>query len=123
MNVGIAIRKVLKVIRMFEKEVTLIGEDGLILDKGKPIKNTSENTVRMAIMTFNSASMIPSDTFNSNSYFEDKKEAYYIITDENINICTNMKVITDDVVYRINKIEENYNSFLRMELVIDDKRN
>ena len=44
MKVGVAIRKVLKVIRMFEKEVTLIGEDGLILDKGKPIKNTSENT-------------------------------------------------------------------------------
>ena len=74
-------------------------------------------------MTFNSAFMIPNDTFNSNSYFEDKKEAYYIITDENLNICTNMKVISDDVVYRINKIEENYNSFLRMELVIDDKRN
>ena len=121
----IRMKKITKVIRLFEEDVKLLLEDrNLKLDtKGRPIKQNNEKTVKMAFMTFRNRYNVPETINNPGSILTNKKECYYILKDsDDFKITENMKVIRKNEIYRINAIEENYGIFLRMELDIDDKR-
>ncbi len=119
MNFNVAKRRILKVIRKFEKNVILFDESDVNIINGKPIKTKTEKIIKMAVMSFDN--QLPNDTYNSTSVIDDKKEAYYRLS-QGHKISQNMLVKVDEVIYRINKIEENYKSFIRMELIINDKR-
>lgn len=119
MNFNVAKRMILKVIRKFERDVTLYVEGNTAIINGKPTKTKTEQTIKMAVMTFDNK--IPNDTYNETSIIDDKKEAYYRVS-QGYKLSQNMLVKVDDVIYKINKIEEDYKSFLRMELIINDKR-
>lgn len=119
-----AIKKVTKVIKMFEEDVILYdGNDTLELDdKGKPINNIREKKIKMAILTPKQKFTL-SETI-SGSYLSNAKEAYYILKEtDDFKITENMLLKYKNAIFKIIKIEENYGVFLRMELNINDKRN
>lgn len=118
------IQKVIKVIKMFEENVTIYPENKELEldDKGNPIKSNKEIKVKMAVMTPKSKYFL-NDSING-SFLSDTKEAYYILKDDDeFKITENMLLKHKETIYRVVKIEENYGVFLRMEININDKRN
>lgn len=118
-----AIKKTTKVIKMFEQDVILLFENKKprFDEKGKLIKTPSEIKIRMAIMTPKNKHYL-NETMKG-SAISDTKEGYYILKEnDDFKITENSLLKCKDTVYKVIKVEENYGTFLRMELNIDDKR-
>ena len=118
-----AIKKTTKVIKMFEQDVVLLSENKKprFDEKGKLIKIPSEIKIRMAIMTPKNKYYL--DESIRGTSLSDTKEGYYILKEnDDFKISENSLLKCKDTVYKVIKVEENYGTFLRMELNIDDKR-
>jgi hypothetical protein len=118
-----AIKKITKVIKMFEQDVVLLSENKKprFDEKGKLIKTPSEIKIRMAIMTPKNKYYL--DESIRGTSLSDTKEGYYILKEnDDFKISENSLLKCKDKIYKVIKVEENYGIFLRMELNIDDKR-
>ena len=117
------IKKITKVIKIFEQDVVLLSENKKprFDEKGKLIKTPDEKKIRMAIMTPKNKYYL--DETMRGSAISNTKEGYYILKEnDDFKITENSLLKCKDTVYKVIKVEENYGTFLRMELNIDDKR-
>lgn len=117
------IKKITKVIKMFEQNAILLSENKKprFDEKGKLIKVPSEIKIRMAIMTPKNKYYL--DETMRGIAISNTKEGYYILKEnDDFKITENSLIKCKDTVYKVIKVEENYGTFLRMELNIDDKR-
>lgn len=118
-------KRVLAVIKKFKplENVYLIRKDNLTIEKGKPTYKEKKIAFNLIVMNANQRYMMYQTTINNRSVYDLKHECYYIFDNEEIKgILENDVIEIQNVKYRVNKVESNYNIFERLELIRNDNK-
>lgn len=93
------------------------------ISKGKPLFEYEKIKIKLAVMVQSQKYFVRSTVANDNSFFKGLKEAYYTYDNDQIKeIQENDLIEIDNIIYRVDSTENNYNLFQRLELVENDKQ-